>query len=210
MTLTTWIAYFIATLIICISPGPGALSSMSAGLKYGFRAGMWNLAGLQLAILVNVVLVWLGVGALLLASSTAFEIVKYLGAGYLVWLGVQKFFERPVPVEEISAKTTFADTTRWGLLKQGLFVNLTNPKGILFLVAVLPQFIDPARPAAPQYAIMGLTMVVVDVIVMMGYTGLASRLLRLLRDPSHIRWTNRGLGSLFVAAGGALALFKRS
>lgn len=209
MELGTWIAYFIAVVILCVSPGPGALSSMSAGLKYGFRVGMWNLLGLQIAILINVLMVWAGIGALLVASTTAFEIIKYGGALYLIWLGVQKFREPPVSFEEIAARTRFDDTSRWGLVKQGVLVNLTNPKGILFLVAVLPQFIDPTRPTAPQYAIMGATMVVVDVIVMIGYTGLASRVLRLLKDPNHIRWTNRGLGSLFVAAGGALALFKR-
>jgi homoserine/homoserine lactone efflux protein len=209
LELGTWIAYFIAVVILCVSPGPGALSSMSAGLKYGFRVGMWNLLGLQIAILINVLMVWAGIGALLVASTTAFEIIKYGGALYLIWLGVQKFREPPVSFEEIAARTRFDDTSRWGLVKQGVLVNLTNPKGILFLVAVLPQFIDPTRPTAPQYAIMGLAMVVVDVIVMIGYTGLASRVLRLLKDPSHIRWTNRGLGSLFVAAGGALALFKR-
>jgi homoserine/homoserine lactone efflux protein len=182
---------------------------MSAGLKYGFRVGMWNLLGLQLAILINVLLVWAGVGALLAASSTAFEFIKYVGAAYLVWLGVQKFREPPAAFEAINATTSFDDTSRWGLIRQGLLVNLTNPKGVLFLVAVLPQFVDPSRPTAPQYAIMGLTMVAVDVFVMVGYTGFASRILRLLKDPSHIRWTNRGLGSLFVLAGGALAFYKR-
>jgi homoserine/homoserine lactone efflux protein len=210
MTLTTWLTYLIAVTFICVSPGPGALSSMSAGMKYGFAVSMWNLVGLQLAGGFNLLLVWLGLGALLMTSTTAFEIMKYTGALYLVYLGVQKFRETPISFEEIAAKTKFDDTSRWGLIKQGLFVNLTNPKGIVFLVAVLPQFIDATKPTGVQYAIMGVTMAIVDVLVMMCYTGLAAKVLRLLKDPSHIRWTNRGLGSLFIAAGGALAVFKRN
>jgi homoserine/homoserine lactone efflux protein len=149
-------------------------------------------------------------GALLLASTTAFELMKYGGALYLIYLGIQKFREPPAKFEEIATRTSFADTTRLGLIKQGLLVNLTNPKGIVFLVAVLPQFVDPTKPTAIQYAVMGVTMIVVDVIVMIGYTGLAARVLTLLKDPNHIKWTNRGLGSLFVAAGVALATFKRN
>lgn len=209
MSLATWFTYFIATLIICVSPGPGALSSMSAGMKYGFARGMWNLAGLQAAIVVNVFAIWLGLGALLVASTTAFDIMKYLGAAYLIYLGIQKFREEPVAFEQISAQTNFQDTSPFGIFKQGLLVNLTNPKGLLFLAAVLPQFVDPAKPTAMQYAILGGTMVVVDVVVMIGYAALASTILRMLKDPNHIRWTNRGVGSLFVAAGGALAVFKR-
>lgn len=170
---------------------------------------MWNLLGLQLAIVANVMFIWLGLGALLMTSTTAFEIMKYGGALYLIYLGIQKFREPPVAFEDIAAKTKFDDTSRLGLIKQGLLVNLTNPKGIVFLVAVLPQFIDPAKPTGIQYAIMGLTMVVIDVLVMMCYTGLAANVLRLLKDPHHIVWTNRGLGTMFVAAGGALAVFKR-
>jgi homoserine/homoserine lactone efflux protein len=209
MTFSTWLAYFIATLVICVSPGPGALSSMSAGMKYGFARGMWNLAGLQAAIVVNVFAIWLGLGALLVASTTAFDIMKYLGAAYLIYLGIQKFREEPVPFEQIAVQTNFKDTSPFGIFKQGLLVNLTNPKGLLFLAAVLPQFVDPSKPTAIQYAILGGTMVMVDVLVMIGYTALASTILRMLKDPNHIRWTNRGVGSLFVAAGGALAVLKR-
>jgi homoserine/homoserine lactone efflux protein len=209
MEFSTWLAYFVATIIICVSPGPGALSSMSAGMKYGFVRGMWNLAGLQAAIVVNVFAIWIGLGALLVASTTAFDIMKYLGAAYLVYLGIQKFREEPVSFETIAAKTNFADVSPFGIFKQGLLVNLTNPKGLLFLAAVLPQFVDPAKPTAIQYAILGGTMIVVDVVVMIGYAALASTILRMLKDPNHIRWTNRGVGSLFVLAGGALAVFKR-
>ena len=210
MELSTWLAYLIATLIICVSPGPGALSAMSAGMKYGFSRGMWNLAGLQAAIAINVLAIWLGLGALLMASTTAFEVMKYLGAAYLVYLGIQKFREPPVAFAQIAAQTHFNDKTPWGIFKQGLLVNLTNPKGLLFLAAILPQFVDPSRPTGIQYAILGGTMIVCDVLVMIGYTALASTILRFLKDPNHIRWTNRGVGSLFIAAGGALAVFKRN
>jgi len=92
----------------------------------------------------------------------------------------------------------------------GFFVNLTNPKGIIFFVAVLPQFIDVARPVALQYTLLAATTFTVDLIVMIGYTALAARVLRVMKDPSSLRWVNRGLGGLFVAAGLALAAFRRT
>ena len=95
------------------------------------------------------------------------------------------------------------------LLLRGFLVNATNPKGILFMLAVLPQFIDPAQPQAVQYAICGATLACTDLVVMSGYTVFAARVLRLLRKPHHIRVMNRTFGGLFVAAGAALATFKR-
>ncbi len=210
MTFTTWFTFFIAAIVLCVSPGPGALSSMSAGIKYGWSRGMWNALGLQVGIVINALVIALGLGAVMMASSLAFETMKWGGALYLVWLGIQKFREPPVSFEEIAAKTEFKDTSAHGIFMQGLLVNLTNPKGLVFLLAVLPQFIDPAQPTALQYAILTFTLNAVDWVVMACYTGLAAKVLCLLKDPNHIRWMNRGLGSLFVAAGGALAIFKRS
>jgi len=93
---------------------------------------------------------------------------------------------------------------------RGFLVNATNPKGIVFMLAVLPQFIDPALPQLPQYAICGATLFFTDLVVMSGYTGLAARVLRLLREPHHVRWVNRTFGGLFVAAGAVLATFRRA
>jgi len=89
-------------------------------------------------------------------------------------------------------------------------VNLTNPKGIIFFVAILPQFIDVARPQALQYTILAATTFAVDLVVMIGYTALAARVLRVMKEPGSLRWVNRGLGGLFVAAGVALATFRRA
>ena len=210
MTLSTWLTFLIATILLCFSPGPGALSSMSAGMKYGWRRGMWNCIGMQVSIMLNVTIIALGLGAILMASNTAFEVMKWCGALYLVWLGIQKFREAPVPFEEIAARTEFKDTTSKGIFMQGFLVSQTNPKGLIFLLAVLPQFVDPAQPVAMQYVILTLTLNIVDLIAMGCYTAFAAKVLMMLKDPAHIRWTNRGIGSLFVVAGGALAVFKRA
>ena len=209
MTFATWLTFFIATILLCFSPGPGALSSMSACMKYGWRRGMWNCIGMQVSIMVNVTIIALGLGAILMASNTAFEVLKWCGALYLVWLGVQKFREEPVPFEEIAARTEFKDTSTKGIFVQGFLVSQTNPKGLIFLLAVLPQFVNPMQPVAIQYLILTLTLNAVDLVAMGCYTAFAAKVLMMLKDPAHIRWANRGIGSLFVAAGGALAVFKR-
>jgi len=200
----------IATILLCFSPGPGALSSMSAGMKYGWRRGMWNCMGMQTSIMLNSTIIALGLGAILMASTTAFELLKWCGALYLIFLGIQKFRESPVPFADIAAQTNFADTSTRGIFVQGFLVSQTNPKGLVFLLAVLPQFVNPTQPTALQYVILTATLVCVDIVAMGCYTAFAARVLRLLKDPEHIRWTNRGIGSLFVVAGGALAVFKRS
>ncbi len=100
--------------------------------------------------------------------------------------------------------------SRRDLVVKGFLVNATNPKGILFMLAVLPQFIDPARPQLAQYGICAATLAFTDLIVMSAYTGLASRLLAALREPHHIRMVNRTFGGLFVAAGALLATFRRA
>ncbi len=134
--------------------------------------------------------------------------VKWLGALYLIGLGIQQW---RAPARPIVAHGAAADGgAPRKLVLRGFLVNATNPKGIVFLLAVLPQFIDPARPQLAQYAMCGGTLLFTDLVVMSGYTGLAARVLRALRDPAHIRWLNRGFGSLFIAAGAVLATFRRA
>jgi homoserine/homoserine lactone efflux protein len=207
MDLAVWITYLIATFILSLSPGPGVFSSISSGLHHGFRLGLWNGVGMQAANLLHVGLVSLGLGALLLASETLFAIVKWLGAAYLVYLGIVTWRAPPKAFEE--DRDDDADTAA-SVFRRGFFVNLTNPKGIIFFAAILPQFIDVARPQAMQYAILAATTFAVDLAVMMGYTAMAAKVMRAMRDPAKLRWVNRGLGGAFVAAGVALATFRRA
>jgi homoserine/homoserine lactone efflux protein len=207
MLLSTWITYFLATVILSLTPGPGVFSSLSSGLRHGFRLGVWNGVGMQAANMILVAVVSLGLGTLLLASESLFAVVKWIGVAYLVYLGVATW-RAPVKTFE-EDRGDDAHTAR-EVFMRGFWVNATNPKGIIFFVAILPQFIDIARPQLAQYAILAGTTFVVDLVIMMGYTALAAKVLRVMRDPARIRWVNRSLGGAFVAAGVALASFRRA
>ena len=207
MDLSVWITYFIATIILSLSPGPGVFSSISSGLHHGFRLGVWNGVGMQAANVILVAIVALGLGAILIASETLFTAVKWLGVAYLIYLGVVTW---RAPARGFEDDRDDNARTAWEVFLRGFFVNLTNPKGIIFFAAIFPQFIDVARPQLPQYAILAGTTFAVDVVVMGGYTALAAKVLRVMRDPGHLRWVNRGLGGAFVAAGVALASFRRA
>jgi homoserine/homoserine lactone efflux protein len=205
--LTVWITYLVATFILSITPGPGVFSSISSGLHHGLRLGLWNGVGMQAANLVVIAIVSLGLGAILLASETLFTMVKWAGVAYLVYLGVVTWRAPARGFEE--DRDDDSDTVR-GVFMRGFWVNMTNPKGIIFFAAILPQFIDVARPQSEQYAIIAATTIVVDLVAMMGYTAAAAKVMRAMRDASKLRWVNRGLGGMFIAAGVALASFRRA
>ncbi len=208
MELSTWLAFFAASWAISISPGPGAIASMSAGLNHGFRYGYVTIFGLVLGIWTQLLIVGVGLGALIAASSTAFTVVKWLGVGYLVWLGIQQWRAPARPMVALS--DTGEVVTQRALILKAWLINIVNPKGTVFLLAVVPQFINVAQPLLPQYLIIGATLAFTDLVVMTGYTALAAKVLGALKEPAHIRAMNRTFGSLFVLAGSLLAFFKRS
>ena len=208
MELSTWLAFFAASWAISISPGAGAVAAMSAGLNHGFRRGYFTIFGLILGIWTQVIVVGLGLGALVAASSTAFLVVKWLGVGYLVWLGIAQW---RAPATPLVAGSDGAPTiTRKTMILRGWMINAVNPKGTVFLLAVVPQFMNLSQALLPQYLIIAATLAFTDLVVMAGYTALAARVLGALKSPAHIRVLNRIFGGLFVLAGSLLALFKRA
>ena len=209
MTLETWLAFFVASWLISASPGAGAISAMAAASRFGLARAMANIGGLIAGILFVLTIVAAGLGALLAASAVAFTVVKWLGVAYLVWLGVEQWRAPAFAVDADAAAGTLGGTRRQ-LFVRGFLVNATNPKGIVFMLAVLPQFIDPARPQFVQYAICGATLAFTDLVVMTGYAAFAAKALRLLRRPRHIRAMNRAFGGLLMTMGALLASFKRA
>lgn len=208
MSLQVWLAFIVAAILISLSPGAGAISCMASGMRYGYRRSLPNIAGMQLGVALQLIVVGIGLGALLAASTLAFDLVKGFGVAYLCYLGWQQFRAEARPLQ--LADTGAAAGTPRALFVQGFLVNASNPKATIFLLAVLPQFIDPQAPQLRQYLVAMATLTVVDIIVMSGYALFASRVLRLLRQPRQLRWMNRGFGGLFVLAAGFLALFRRA
>lgn len=212
MELQVWMAYFVASWAIALSPGSGAVLSMTHGLAYGVKKTSMTIAGLQLGLAVILLVAGVGVGALLLASATAFTVVKFAGAGYLIWLGFNQWRARvgvaPEAGEAAAARVAVPSARERFAI--GFFTNVTNPKGIVFMVAVLPQFIDPARGLWLQLLILLATTVTVDLIVMHGYAFLASRAQRWLATARARRAQNRVFGGVLMAMGASLLLVKRA
>lgn len=229
MDWSVWLTFFAASWAISLSPGPGAVAAMSAGLQHGFRRGYWVTWGLVLGIWTQLLVVGLGLGVVMATSALAFSLVKWCGVAYLVWMGIQQW---RAPVRPDAASV--ADETgraslpqgpdpaapsaasgaplarRRDLVLRGWTINAINPKGTVFMLAVVPQFLQLGAPLLPQYLVVGLTLAFTDVVVMAGYTLLAARVLGALRSARHQRVLNRVFGGLFVLAGLLLATFKRS
>lgn len=214
MELNVWLAYFAAAWVIALSPGSGAVLSMTHGLAYGVRGASATILGLQLGVATILLVAGVGVGAVLVASATAFTVVKVVGACYLIWLGWRQW---TAPATAAQAPATGAGSPALAGIPSvrqrvalGFFTNVTNPKGIVFVVAVLPQFIDPALALWPQLLILLATTLFADVIVMHGYAFLASRAQRWLATAKARRAQNRVFGGVLIAMGAGLFMVKRA
>lgn len=207
MDVNTWLAFFAASWAISISPGAGAVAAMTAGLQHGFARGYFLTFGLILGLWSQLLLVGAGLGAVIVASATAFAAVKWLGVAYLLWLGVAQWRAPAVGLQAEGGRAAAA--SRRSILARGWALNSVNPKGTLFMLAVVPQFLDPARPLVAQYLVIGATLALTDLVINAGYTAFASKALAALRSPRQMRWANRVFGSLFIALAAMLATVRR-
>lgn len=206
MTIEWWLAWLLTTSILSLSPGSGAINTMSTGISHGYRGAVASIAGLQVGLASQIVLVGIGLGALFSQSVLAFEVLKWAGAAYLIWLGIQQWRSAGAIDLQAVAKAM----PRRKLFKRAVLVNLTNPKSIVFLAALFPQFIIPHQPQAMQYLVLGITTVVVDIIVMTGYATLAKHIAVWIKGPKQMKLLNRLFGGMFMAVGALLACARRS
>jgi homoserine/homoserine lactone efflux protein len=207
VTWQLWLAFLGAAIVIALTPGPGAVQSMATGLTHGVKRGYWSIVGLEVGLMLQLTLVAIGLGAAVASSIVAFTVIKWLGVAYLAYLAVRQW--RSAAIDLNAQLDRGVDGGAVSLLVRGFLVNATNPKGLLFFLAVMPQFVVPTAPLLPQYLTIGFTMTAVDLVVMGLYTALAVRLLTWLRTPRQQTVLNRAVSGLFATAAVVLALVRR-
>ncbi|MDY0385097.1 LysE family translocator [Trichlorobacter sp.] len=203
----TLLAFFLASLVLAVAPGPDNLFVLTQAALRGRSAGLAVTLGLCTGLLVHTTAVALGLAALFAASALAFTLLKLCGAGYLLWLAWQAWRAsstsiRTAPEDQLSG---------WQLYRRGILMNITNPKVSVFFLAFLPQFADPARgPLTQQLLLLGAIFMVATILVFGGIALLAGMLgAWLTRSPGLQRIMNRLTATVFVGLALKLALSER-
>lgn len=207
MSDATLLAFAIVAFIGIATPGPTVLLALTNGSRYGLRRALPGMAGAMFSDFVLIGAVALGLGALLAASEFWFSVVKWLGAGYLAFLGIMLLRSRgSLDVTEGVASGSDSLTS---IFLKSFLVAVTNPKGYLFFSAFLPQFIAPDAPQASQYAVLAIVFALIDFMVMFAYALLGSRAVHLLKRKGAL-WLDRACGGALLALAGSLALYRRA
>ncbi len=208
MSWSLWLTLVVTGVLISLTPGAGAVNTMTNSITAGWRRSIWGVAGQQVALVLHLAVVAAGLGVLVARSPIAFSLIRYAGAAYLVYLGVRQLRAGPDPSDpEPRREVPDRPEPAWSMARRGLLVNLTNPKAVVFFLAFTPQFIRADRPLLTQYLVLGATIMVIDVIVMwFVFAAAAGGLARLTRSPRGQRAMGRVFGCLFVGVGVLLAV----
>ncbi|MCF8200284.1 MAG: LysE family translocator [Sulfuritalea sp.] len=209
MALTTWWLFVGVTFFVSATPGPNMLLVMVSGARFGFRPAVATMAGCWTALMAMMLISAAGLGAVIQTFPALFDGLRLAGAAYLAYLGI-KTWRAPVHAGEAEAEArAHLPRSPRSLFHQGMLVAASNPKAILFAAAFLPQFIDPALPKLPQFAILLLTFSVIEVTWYFVYASSGQRLAIYLRRASVMKWFNRVTGGVFVGFAIAMADVRR-
>jgi len=208
MRFETWFLFVVTEAVLSITPGPAVLFVLSQGIRQGAAKSVWASLGILSANAMYFVLSATSLGALIVASYDLFFLIKWAGAAYLLYLGLQCFLSKSSILkmpDENSGSTRSFRIWRDGFLLQG-----ANPKALLFFSAILPQFLDPNQSIAWQVFILGVSSIVVEFFILLAYGQLAGRTIALAKDPRFEKLSNRIAGCLLIGAGLGLAGVRRT
>jgi homoserine/homoserine lactone efflux protein len=208
MALDTFLYYLAAWTLVALSPGPAVFFTMSQATRHGTQGAIAGTAGILLGHLVCFTFVALGLAAVLAQMSGAMTVIRIVGALYLMYLGVRMILSKTQAVPDVTAAAPKPPASR-GIVLQGLLVQLTNPKNLMFVLAFLPQFISADRPLLPQLAIMLTVTVIIDAAFLLAYAQIAARGVRALKGSRVITWLERAFGAALIFFGVKLMLSQR-
>ena len=208
MSWEIWALFAVTETALCLTPGPAVLLVLSQALARGTASSIWSNLGILAGNTMYFVLSATSLGAVLLASYEVFSIIRWVGAAYLVWLGVTAFIGKS-PVFSVTPAAG-PPARRRRIFLNGFVLQASNPKALVFFTALLPQFIDPRGGLSRQITILAVTSVVIEFFVLLGYGALAGRLTGLARRPRFATIANRVAGSMLIAAGIGMARLRRA
>lgn len=208
MTWQIWLLFVMTEAVLSITPGPAVLYVLSQAIRRGPGKSVWASWGILSANALYFSLSATSLGAAIVASYKLFFLIKWLGAAYLVYLGLRSFFAKSsvLPLPEPTGDVRSGPR----ILRDGFFLQAANPKAILFFTAILPQFIDTRHNVAFQIFILGISSILVEFAILFVYGQLAGRALSTARSPRFEKLTNRIAGSLLIGAGVGLARLRRT
>ena len=208
MTWQIWLAFMTIEAVLSMTPGPAVLYVLSQAIRRGPAKSVWGSGGILGANAVYFALSATSLGALIVASYNLFFLIKWIGAAYLVYLGLRSWLGKASVMALPESGDDSRSATR--ILRDGFFLQAANPKALLFFTAILPQFIDAHGNVVFQILVLGASSIVVEFLILFVYGQLAGRALATARSPRFAKLTNRIAGSLLIGAGVGLARLRRT
>jgi homoserine/homoserine lactone efflux protein len=205
MTIESWAMYLALVIAATATPGPAVLFIVSSSTQYGWKKATYAALGNIIGLLCMGIIAVAGLGAILNTSVTCFNILKYAGAAYLIYLGVKLLFQNNSNFSSFKDQNNNTDIATHKLFFRALLVAISNPKAIVFLTALLPQFINIEGALLPQFAILIATLMFFSFFFLMLYSLLVQRFKGWLNKSSRMRNFNRASGSVFIGFGLLLA-----
>ncbi|UPR46740.1 LysE family translocator [Vibrio cyclitrophicus] len=213
MSFDTWIYYLLAVLILTASPGPSSLLCMTKGVQSGFKLSIFTALGSLTAITGILTLSFTGLGVIIASSEVVFNVIKWTGAAYLIFLGWKSLRSSQQDYDQLSAQQGGSQSVKESAAKHyvsGFIVGASNPKAILFFTALFPQFIDPSLALLPQFTVFALTFAVMELSWLLVYAYLGAKSSNWLFAKGRAKVFNRVTGGVFIGAGALLSTTSRA
>ncbi len=207
MDITLWVSFVGTVLIIGVTPGPSVLLASANSMNHGAKKTTGTILGDLSANAIQIILSSLGLASIVISSGEIFALIKWIGVGYLIYMGIMKIISIP---ETVTFEKRNKDKSFFKLYSEGFLMSASNPKAIVFFAALFPMFINQNMAFVPQVVILGMTYLVIDGVCLLVYVKFASRLKKYLEDKEKTHLQNKVIGTLLILSGLMLSMVRRS